>query len=394
MKVLYLTHTCPYPPNRGDRIRCYNILTHLAKQHEVTLIYPVFADDHDDCQTPLQQYCASVVPVEYNKISCYFSCFIALFRYYPLSVAFFYSTKLRALLQTVHPNFIITDCSTMAPYTIDIPSSKILDFVDIDSQKWSLFSSMTRFPFSLIYHIESKRLSHFEQILTKRFDYCLVTSEYERSLLKSISNIRVLPNGVDQEYFYPQNIPIEGNIIFTGVMNYFPNSDAVLHFHRHIFPLIKRDMPSAQFIIAGMHPTARIRAMADHDTIVTGFVPDIREYLSRASVCVVPLRLAMGVQNKILEAMAMGVPVVATSVASRGINATHGREILVADDPESFATATISLLKDQQLRASITKNAQKFIERNFTWEKNLRQLDELMSQITSHSATHRDTYPH
>jgi polysaccharide biosynthesis protein PslH len=282
----------------------------------------------------------------------------------------------------------------MAPFAMNMASSKILDFVDIDSQKWSLFSTMTRFPLSLIYQIESKRLSNFEKVLAQQYNYCLVTSKYEMSLLSDTSNIKVLPNGVDQTYFSPQGRPIEGNIIFTGVMDYFPNSDAVLHFHRHIFPLIKKDVPSAQFIIAGMHPTAQIRAIADHDTIVTGFVPDIREYLSRAAVCVVPLRVAMGVQNKILEAMAMGLPVVATSVASRGINATHGREILVADDPEGFATATIRLLQDQQLRASITKNAQKFIAQNFSWEKNLHQLDELISQITGHSATHRDTYSH
>jgi sugar transferase (PEP-CTERM/EpsH1 system associated) len=309
-------------------------------------------------------------------------------------VAFFHSRKLRALLREIHPDLVIADCSTMAPYAMDMSSSKILDFVDIDSKKWSLFSTMTRFPLSLIYQIESKRLSYFETFLSQRFDYCLVTSKNEMSLLSDTSNIRVLPNGVDQEYFSPQGIPIEGNIIFTGVMNYFPNSDAVLHFHRHIFPLIKKDVPSAQFIIAGMHPTAQIRAIADHDTIVTGFVPDIREYLSRAAVCVVPLRVAMGVQNKILEAMAMGLPVVATSVASRGINAAHGREILVADDPEGFATATIRLLQDQQLRASITKNARRFIAQHFSWERNLHQLDELISHITSHSATPRDTYSH
>jgi sugar transferase (PEP-CTERM/EpsH1 system associated) len=266
----------------------------------------------------------------------------------------------------------------MAQYVINLPYPKIVDFVDIDSQKWQYFSSMTSFPHSLMFRTEAKRLSRFEKLLVKRFDYCIVTSSYEKSLLNNSSHITVIPNGVDQQYFAAQNAPTDGAILFTGVMDYFPNSDAVIHFHHDILPLIKRQVPSVQFIIAGMHPTAQIRKLADRHTIVTGFVPDIREYLSKAAVCVVPLRIAMGIQNKILEAMAMGVPVVATSVANRGINAAHGREILVADDPESFAAATTRLLNDQSLRQTITKNAKEFINQNFCWEKHLNKLDELI----------------
>jgi polysaccharide biosynthesis protein PslH len=283
---------------------------------------------------------------------------------------------------------ILVDCSTMAQYAINMPCKKILDFVDNDSQKWYHFSSMARFPHSLIYRIESKRLAQFEKFLSKRFNYCLVTSSHEKSLLSHIPHIAVLPNGVDQQYFSTRNTATDGSIIFTGVMNYFPNSDAVVHFHRHIFPLIKRQVTDAQFIVAGMHPTAQIRKLADPYTTVTGFVPDIRAYLSKAAVCVVPLRIAMGVQNKILEAMAMGVPVVATSVANRGINAAHEQEILVADDAESFATATTRLLTDQSLREAIRENAKQFIDRNFRWEKNLQRLDELIAEVTHSSTTH------
>jgi sugar transferase (PEP-CTERM/EpsH1 system associated) len=353
-------------------------------------MFPVFTDDHQECQGPLLEYCRAIFPVKQNRFLAYLSCFTAMFRGRPLSVSFFYSLKLSKVLQMLSYDVIVADCSTMAQYVMGVPAPKVLDFVDIDSQKWRLFSTMTRFPFSLVYKIESSRLAQFEQMLSKQFDYCLVTSPYEKSLLENVPNIVVLPNGVDQHYFSPQNAPVEGTIIFTGVMNYFPNSDAVLYFHRHIFPLIKRDIPAAQFIISGMHPTVQIRKLVDPNTVVTGFVPDIREHLSRASVCVVPLRLAMGVQNKILEAMAMGVPVVATSVANRGINATPGKEILVADDPESFATATKTLLKDPDLRETITKNAQQFIEQNFRWEKNLNKLDALISEIIAQPNIPRD----
>jgi sugar transferase (PEP-CTERM/EpsH1 system associated) len=273
-----------------------------------------------------------------------------------------------------------------------MPGPKILDFVDIDSQKWKHFEEISRFPYSLIYKIESTRLAKFEEFLIKQFNYCLVTSQHEQSLLSNASNIAVLPNGVDHQYFSPQNTPTEGMILFTGVMNYLPNTDAVRHFHRHTFPLIKQAVPSTQFVIAGMHPTAQVCKLADRDTVVTGFVPDIRDYLSRASVCVVPLRLAMGVQNKVLEAMAMGVPVVATSVANRGINATHGKDIFIADDPESFATATTRLLNDPVLREMIARNARRFIEEHFSWEGNLNKLERLMSEIRYQPTIHQDIY--
>jgi len=266
---------------------------------------------------------------------------------------------------------------------MDMSYPKILDFVDIDSQKWGHFASVTRFPTSLIYRMESCRLARYEQLLAVRFNHCLVTSRHEQSVLGHLANMSVLANGVDQQYFSPRNTPSDGSIIFTGVMNYFPNSDAALYFYHHIFPTVRREVPSTQFIIAGMHPTAPIRDLADQHTVVTGFVPDIRDYLAKAAVCVVPLRMAQGIQNKILEAMAMGIPVVTTSVANRGIQATHGKEILVADDPAEFAAATIALLNDHGLRETIAKNARSFIERYFTWENNLQKLDELIEEATS-----------
>jgi sugar transferase (PEP-CTERM/EpsH1 system associated) len=280
----------------------------------------------------------------------------------------------------------------MAQYGLEMSCPKILDFVDIDSRKWYYLSSAVRFPYSLIYRTESRRLARYENILSERFDYCLVTSSYERSLLTDNSHVAVLPNGVDQQYFSPQHVPTDGSIIFTGVMNYFPNSDAVMHFHRHIFPLIRLEFPSIQFIIAGMRPTAQIRKLADRHTTVTGFVPDIRACLAKAAVCVVPLRIAMGVQNKILEAMAMGVPVVATSIANRGINAVPGEDLLIADDPDRFAAATIRLLQDPYLRQTIRKNAKRFIDRNFRWEMNMKRVDKLIAEATRPLQIHADVF--
>ena len=388
MNILYLTHTCPYPPNRGDRIRCYHILKYLSRNHDLTLLYPVFDDQHHLCPEHLYEYCREVIPIKHHVFRSYVSCLRSIFSKRSLSISFFHSNTLRNFVKKLSPDIILIDCSTMAQYALDMTCPKILDFVDIDSQKWDRYSSMTKFPYASIYRIESRRLDQFEKFLLRQFDYCLVTSSHEKSLLDNAPHIKVIPNGVDQQYFTTPYTPVDGSIIFTGVMNYFPNSDAVVHFHRHIFPLIKRQIEAAQFIIAGMHPTPQIRKLADRQTTVTGFVPDIRAYLSKAAVCVVPLRIAMGVQNKILEAMAMGVPVIATSIANQGINARHEREILVADEPASFAAATTRLLTDQNLREAIRENAKRFIDQNFRWETNLQRLDELIAKVTQTSSIH------
>jgi polysaccharide biosynthesis protein PslH len=384
MNLLYLAHTCPYPPNKGDRIRCFHILAHLAKRHHVTLVYPTVNHDHLNCEKYLRACCDDIFPIKINPWLSYVYCANNLLSKKPLSPAFFYSKRLKRVIEQISPDLILVDCSTMAQYVIDLPHPKILDFVDIDSQKWQLFSSMVSFPRSFLYNLEYTRLTQYEHLLSKRFNFCLVTSDYEKSLLKQ-TNIVAIRNGIDLESFTATGKSTNNTIIFTGAMNYFPNVDAVVYFHQEIFPLIKQEIPSAKFIIAGMHPTARVKELADEATLVTGLVSDIRPYLSSASVCVVPLRLAKGIQNKILEAMAMEIPVVATSAANRGINATDQQEILVADHPREFAEATVKLLRDHILKERITTRARKFVEQNFCWEQNLSTLDDLILQATGHS---------
>ena len=192
----------------------------------------------------------------------------------------------------------------------------------------------------------------------------------------------VVPNGIDLEYFLPRHDPPKDTIIFTGAMNYFPNIDGVLYFHKEVFPLIKREVPSGKFIIGGMEPTRSIKRLEGNDTVVTGFVQDMRKYMRQASVCVIPLRIAKGIQNKILEAMAMEIPVVATSVANSGIDATDRKENFIADDPQTFARSVIELLGDTQLRESLAANARSFVEKHYSWTRNSQKVDEAVAQAT------------
>lgn len=390
MRLLYLTHTCPYPPNKGDRIRCFNILKHLSHQHEVEIIYPTFSNDHAECKAALLHYCRSVKTANISPLLSYMRCLVGFFTRQPLTTPFFYSKKLERLIQVDGFDLVLVDCSSMARYVLDEPIPKILDFVDIDSEKWKRYAITSSFPKNFIYRLEAKRLLRFEAKLCRIFDSCLVVSNTEKQLAQDKTNLVVVANGIDLQLFTPQGKTSEHIIVFTGAMNYLPNVDGVIYFHNEILPLIRRQIPTVKFIIAGMQPSAKIRALADDYTIVTGFVSDIREYLSKADVCVVPLRIAKGIQNKILEAMAMKIPVVATSNANSGINATDKTEIMLADSPDDFAKATVRLLKDSKLRDTITKNARDFVEKNFCWEKNLETLDNLISFIGSKSMAHKE----
>jgi polysaccharide biosynthesis protein PslH len=379
MKVLYITHSCPYPPNKGERIRSFNILKHLAQKHEVTLIYPSFTWQDEQHTTHLRQYCASVETVRLSSLVSKIRCGLSLFSRTPLTVSYFYSKRLKRLIMNNECDIALADCSSMAQYLLDVQCPKCIDFVDVDSDKWRLYAQKHAWIQSTIYQLECRRLHEYENKICNQFDYCFVISEQEKKLLTKQANVVVIPNGVDLQFFRPENRHDNHTLVFVGAMNYFPNIDGVLYFHREILSLIKAQLPSVKFVIAGMHPSSAIQRLADEQTVVTGYVPDIRSSVAHAAVAVVPLRIAKGIQNKILEAMAMEVPVVATSIANRGINARDREEILLADSPEDFARATVALMTDTALRTRIVTQAKQLLWRRFDWEDNLRQLDAVLA---------------
>lgn len=379
MKVLYLAHGCPYPPNKGDRIRNFHILKYLSSRYAVTLIYPSFSRKDVDSIESLRQYCQAVKTVELSPLLGKLKCCLSVLGKRPLTNSYFYSGRLKRLIAGEEFDLVMVDCSSMAPYVFDSRKPKIIDFVDVDSGKWQLYAKMTTFPKSLIYDLEYRRLRKFEAELIRRFDASIVVSEKERALLPSTDRLVVVPNGIDLEFFSPRKNQRKKTLIFTGAMNYFPNIDGVSYFHKEILPLIRKEIPSVRFTVSGMDPPPSIKRLEGERIVVTGYVQDMREYLSNASVCVVPLRIAKGIQNKILEAMAMKVPVVATSVANNGIGATDGREIMIADNPQAFAQSVTELLVDAKLRDALVANARLFVEKHYSWNRNLQKVDEAVT---------------
>lgn len=376
MRVLYLTHGCPFPPNKGDRIRNFHILKHLSQTHQVTLIYPSFSEEDVNKAPSLKEFCSAIHTVRLSPLIAKIRCCFSLLADRPLTNAHFYSPLLQRLVDEQDYDLAVVDCSSMAQYVHGSPKPKIIDFVDVDSDKWNLYAELSSFPKSWIYKREHQKLQSFEAKLVQEFDASMVISENEKQLLPKTDRLFVVRNGIDLDYFSPREKYDPDTMIFTGAMDYFPNIDAVLYFHEQVFPLIKKKRPAAKLVIGGMNPAPNISCLRSEDTYVTGFVPDMREYLGRAAVCVVPLRIAKGVQNKVLEAMAMGVPVISTTSANEGINAKHQRDLLIADDPVKFADAVTQVLENPDLSQSLACQARVFVEKHFGWEQNLGQVDQ------------------
>jgi len=279
-----------------------------------------------------------------------------------------------------------------------------MDFVDVDSDKWAQYARYVRFPKSWIYKLESKRLSDYEKKVAESFDHSIFVTQAEAEVFKKrnphIQSIIAISNGVDLDYFsptssqqpglstqkpatsnqQPETITHQPIIVFTGAMDYYANIDGVVWFTKDILPLIKKEIPAIQFYIVGSNPTKEVLSLSSNNGVtVTGYVPDTRDYLNKATVAVVPLRIARGIQNKILEAMAMGIAVVATPQAFEGIEAQQGRDLILGENAEKIAEEVIQLIKKVALRRSLGDNARRIIEENYCWSKNLSRFDSILT---------------
>jgi sugar transferase (PEP-CTERM/EpsH1 system associated) len=278
----------------------------------------------------------------------------------------------------------------MAWYVQDVPDiPRVMDFVDVDSEKWRLYADYHPFPISWLYRLEANRLARYEKRLARIYDYSLFVSEPEANLFKRLSNeglTSVIPNGVDLDYYAtngnhlsPPNQPV---IVFTGSMDYFPNVDAVRYFCKEIFPLIQDALPAAQFLIVGRNPTHQVKQLGcQRNVLVTGSVADVRPYLAKATLAVAPFRIARGVQNKILEAMAMKLPIVGTSLAFQGIQATSADGVRITDDPKGFAGEVTNLLKDHDLCLRCSLEARNYVERHHRWQDHGTRLESLLAEM-------------
>ncbi len=391
MNVLFLAHRIPYPPNKGEKIRAYHQIRHIAKRHKVHLACMI--DDPEDLQhvAALEKICASVDVVYRGRLHARVKGLVGLLSSKPLSIHSFYSRdlsqKIANRMKSVKIDVVFVFSSAMAEYVLRLPDlPRVVDLVDVDSQKYRLYADCHSFPLSWLYRLEANRLGAYEDTIVGLFDRSVVVSEEEAQLLRPrVRNrvISVISNGVDLESFVPnfeqEADPKRPNLVFTGVMDYFPNVDAVVWFCREVFPRIKQVVPEATFTIVGRNPARQVRELSsDPNVTVTGGVDDVCPYLQNASIAVAPLRIARGLQNKVLEAMSCGLPVVGTSQAFEGTAATPADGIRVADDAQRFAKEVLAFLANPNLRRESSQKARNYAERCHEWQVHCARLETLL----------------
>jgi glycosyltransferase involved in cell wall biosynthesis len=464
-KVLYLAHRIPFPPNKGDKIRSFNEIKHLAQKYDLYLGFLI--DDPADLKhvEALREYCVDLAwdQIDPKKKKIKSAPHMLLGR--ALSLPYFYSADLQRTIdrwiEEQHFDAVLCFSGPMAEYvfksnTLDRRSDNaprlVMDFCDVDSDKWGQYAADARFPMNIVYGLEQKRLLAYEARVNHEFDYSIFVTDNEARLFEELvpgaRNVKVVGNGVDFEFFNPAAVPDNTvdtttaaprrgapmcaqtatdpahnqqddtprrgeaclaqpatdpahnqrdggrdqgahrcapttaepmRLVFTGAMDYHANVDAVTWFCRDILPIVRESGIDPEFYIVGGRPAPAVKALEQIPGVaVTGFVDDIRTWYARADVCVLPMRLGRGVQNKVLEAMAMQRPVVTTTKAAEGVGAKDLQHLLVADSPEDIAKSVIELCKNPNARKQLGEAGRTYVTENFDWKRNMEKLEKLL----------------
>jgi len=392
MKILFVCHRLPFPPKRGGKIRPFNIIRHLTESgHSVTVGSLARSPEELAEGQPLREYCDKLFVGQIAPAAAVAHMVARLPTLIPSSMGNFYSRRLhreiREELQQNRYDLIFVHCSSAAQYVSSatgVPS--ILDFGDMDSQKWLDYSTFRRFPLSMGYWLEGTKLCREEKRLARQFDLSTCTTKAEVETLRGFDAARKtdwFPNGVDAEYFSPTDDPYDPDqICFIGRMDYYPNQQAMLYFCSDVLPVIQAQRPATKLIIIGAEPSAEIKNKQKNPGVsVTGTVQDVRDYVRGSALSVAPLAIARGTQNKILESMAMGVPVVCSKNAAGGVDAVPGRHLLVADSSDQYADRIIRLLESADERREFSIAACRRVLSSHSWPASMTKLDTIIDAV-------------
>ena len=400
--LLYLVHRLPYPPNKGDKVRSYHLLKHLSRRHRVFL--GTFLDDRSDevYVDTVRAICPDLHVVRLRPHTAKLRSLAGLLTHQALSLRYYRDAGLQEwvsrTLASHEIDTTIVFSSVMAQYVSSssgsTPPPMLVDFVDVDSAKWTQYAVNRKWPLSWLYRREGERLLAYERAIAVRAQRSFFVTENETALFRkmapeSADRIDVISNGVDADYFSPDpalNSPFAGTgarvdeipLVFTGAMDYWPNIDAVTWFVQDILPGLLQAWPQLRFYIVGRSPSPAVLGLASSSVVVTGTVADVRPFLQHAAVVVAPLRVARGIQNKILEAMAMARPVVASQSCVEAIDARPGEELVPATDASDFVREIDALLKVPARATAVGLSGRQRVLESYSWDAHLGRLDKYL----------------
>lgn len=388
--LLYLVHRIPYPPNKGDKLRSFHILRHLAEHYRVFLA--TFVDHPDDLRhvQALDQWCAGVHAVRLNPTLGRMRSLRGLLTGEALSVPYYRNSGMAdwvgEMVRSEHIRKAVVFSGPMAQYLEGLPLARtVIDFCDVDSAKWTQYAASRRGPMAWLYRREGRLLGRYERQWARRADVSSFVTRAEADLFLTdapqlADRVLAIENGVDAEVFSPANggeRPYRGgtpNIVFAGAMDYWPNVDAATWFAQEVMPRVWAELPEACFTIVGMNPTPAVRSLAvPGRVVVTGTVPDVRPYVHHADVVVAPLRVARGIQNKVLEAMSMARPVVVSTASAAGLRGCVGISHEVAESPADYVAAIHRCLAPEVGRTMGLAARQTVLE-HYAWDAHLKAI--------------------
>ena len=391
LKILYVCHRFPFPPKRGGKIRPFNMIRHLsASGHEVTVASLARSLAEAEEGKGIAPHCArfemdvTSLPLQAARMV------LRLPTPVPSSMGYFYSAplarRIQRLLASERFDLIFVHCSSVAQYVArarGIP--KILDFGDMDSQKWLEYARYKPFPLSAGYWLEGAKMERAERRLARQFDLCTATTRAEWETLEGYGTgvaTDWFPNGVDSAYFAPSAAAYDPDTIcFVGRMDYYPNQECMFEFCASVLPRVRARRPQARLLIVGADPSPAVARLGELPGVtVTGSVPDVRPYLHRSALMVAPLNIARGTQNKILEAMAAGVPVIVSRMAAGGVDAAAREHFLVADDPEDQTAAILRVMEDKDERGRLAAAGRARMLSHHNWSASMQRLDRIIER--------------
>ena len=388
MKILILLSRVPFPTEKGDKLRAFNHLRYLSQSNEIVLCALNNNRLHPEALDQIKPYSSQVKIIQLCWWEVLTGLIWALFTGKPFQVGYFFSflakRKVSNFVKETAPDHIFCQLVRTSEYVRKLKTPKTIDYQDVLSTGYKRRANQSGFLSGLFFMIEHKRLLRYEKAVFDDFDGKVIISIPDRDLIPHPlrMEIEVIPNGVDFNYFRPLVLPKEYDIVFTGNMNYPPNVDAACFLIKEILPLVRQTHPDIKVLLAGANPHSRIQGLKSEMINVTGWVPDIRESYASARIFIAPMQIGTGLQNKLLEAMAMGLPCITSHLANNALGAKEGEEILLGNSPVEYASQVNRLLTDTAYANTIASQGRDFVLHNFDWQETTNRLQQIMEKHT------------
>lgn len=384
MRLFVLLPRVPFPIEKGDKLRAYHQLQVLAEENEIILCALSEDKPHPDAYTKLIKVADKVHFIRFSKFDAFLGIIKALFSRKPLQVGYYTNRRAKKvvdkLINQYKPDHIYAQLLRVAEYVKDKPISKTLDYQDAFSSNISRRGGQEFFLFKPLFRFEANLLKKYEREIFSAFDHKTIISLPDRDLIDhpQREEIAIIPNGVETSFFYPREQEKTHDLVFIGNMNYPPNIHGAEYLVREILPVVHRRRPDANVLLSGANPHPRVKALEGSHVTVSGWVDDIRNSYAAARIFIAPMQIGTGLQNKLLEAMAMKMPCITSSLANSSLNAAEDEQILIGNTPQEYADHIISLLEDDEKLQALAESGYQFVLDNYDWYQATKKLERLM----------------